>query len=185
MFHERKSQFYENVSDSDGTLVFPESATDLFDNCSYFNNGDSRSETGLHEKLSKLSVVQLEPISIVSTAALPQHIVNLKQSFKFSASKQMSTQTSQINFAHRMIISSENVSSVFRRDVIRPSSLPPENVALTNLEKRVQADVQPKIEQIGDGDKIPFEKIDGVDCIPSSHVQCIMKPKYFLKILHH
>lgn len=54
-----------------------------------------------------------------------------------------------------MLIADERATNGSRHDMIRPLSLPPENAALTNLEKRVQADVKPKnLGMLGDGDKL-------------------------------
>lgn len=165
---------------------------------SYLNNNESKESVNhsdeINNKLSELQIVKLEPISIPSTATPPQHIVNLKQSFTFPAvlkpSNQMSTQTSQISLAqNRVIIAGENATNGSLHGLIRTSSLPPESVALTNLAKRVQADVKPKIlKMIGDGDKLIGDRVDCsekrepdlelADSIAPTPVQCVMiKPK--------
>ena len=187
------SKSEETVYDSDGASVLPDSNSDLFDlniECeSFYNDNESKdrieySSTSLTktQKLQKLKISKLDSISIPSTVSHPQPIVNLKQSFTFSSpfkpSNEISTQTSQLNLMNRFIITGDESSKA--RSFVRGSSLPPENAAMINLEKRVQADVKPKNfpgcqleEMIGDGRQIQsrqsFEHeqdLEVSDCIP-------------------
>lgn len=213
--HERGYQRNGDTSDSDEAPISHENLSNLYDlntdKYNYFNKDVSShslklTQSELFEKLSKFSVVKLEQISIPSSVTLPQHIVNLKQSFMFSASlkpsKQMSTQTSHLNFTdNRLTIADGETSNGLRlgsrRDIFRPSSLPPENIALANLEKRVKADVDPNPRLIGDGDgdknisgktwkprkpRLDNSDLELSDCIPlppsQSPVHCvIIQPK--------
>jgi hypothetical protein len=124
--------------------------------------------------LLKLRVVELDFISIPPTFVPNQHIINLRQSFTFpfasKPSREIATQTSQMNL----------MSCYDQRPTKRPASLPPENVALTNLEKRIE---EPKKlpEPIGDGFNVyqlAYEKskseLELPDCIPHSGVQEIL-----------
>jgi hypothetical protein len=95
-----------------------------------------------------MQIVKLDAISIAPSAASVPKILHLKQCFTFPTSlkpsKEISTQTSQLNFA---------CATSSQRFMKRPSSLPPENVALINLENRVQPCAQSNIfkQSIGDG----------------------------------
>lgn len=195
IYHQRESKSNETVYDSDFVSVLPESNNGLFDldidGCSYLKNNEStecvKKSRKAKDQLIKLQMVVLEPISIPSTAMSSKHIVNLKQSFTFPGqlkpSKQTSTQTSQINLTqNRLLIADEKATNGSRHDMIRPLSLPPENVALTNLEKRVQADVRPKNKgMLGDGDKLindetkesKLQDADLGDFIQPTPTQCL------------
>lgn len=164
MNKQRETLSDESIFDSDGTSLLPDINSELFDLDVYFKDQESTEIIDFEQLTSrknfKLQIVKLDSISISPTEAQPQQIVNLKQSFNFSAvlkpTKQSSTQTSKIDLMKRCQQTS-NDQTVFRHFVNRPTSLPPENAALANLEKRVKADVKPTL--IGDGDKREiFEK---------------------------
>lgn len=164
----------------------PDSNSDLFDltieNGSYYNDSNENVQylVGSMLKLQKLKVVTLESISIPSSVSHATPIVNLKQSFNFPCalkpSKEISTQTSQLD----LILKDANSESKLRQ---RPTSLPPENAALTNLGNRVQSELHPEL--IGDGSKIGSKKITGNEAkVPDLEVsECIpvlsqdVKPK--------
>lgn len=145
MLSERKAQSNETIYDSD-----------LFDlEIDLKEQESEESIKQIHQiskKKMKLEIVKLDSISISSTEA-QMHIVNLKQSFTFPAvlkpSQQISTQTSQIDLMKHCQPTVND--EVFRHFVKRPTSLPPENAALSNIKKRVQADIEPTL--VGDGDK--------------------------------
>lgn len=186
------------TSFSDKDFVMSESNSDLinlsidFPDC----HGDSasRKRASTQAKLQKLQISKLDSISIPSTAA-NQHIVHLKQSFNFATSfkpsKDSTTQTVELDLMqtrHQTIDESPS-----QRSIKRPSSLPPENIALSNLEKRVQADVEPKfLTRIGDGVSLTLNAVGGskdeinkqpdleiAGCMDSPMpVQCVLiKPK--------
>ena len=199
MHNEREPDFNEIDSFSDGSSP-GFSQSNICDNAT--NKSIQRKSANL-EKLKQLLVIKLEPISIASDTSQLKNTLNLRQSFKFSSflknSKQMSTQTSQINLSqNQLIIADERNTNQSRHNMLRPSSLPPENVALTHLVKRVQADAKRNHLLIGDGDKKVFEKTEKMyehellkpdlelaDFIPPLPVQCVtIKPKYFLKYIH-
>lgn len=148
-------------SDSASNHLENNSDLDVHDSIYESSNCESQEKFQPNSRLSKLSTVKLDSISIPSSAANPQPIVNLKQSFNFAApfkptSQEISTQTSQLELAISRKLFTDNEDS---RRMFRSSSLPPENAALTNLSKRVQADVKLKLhnEAIGDG-YIDFKK---------------------------
>lgn len=158
MDHHRHSS-EETLYESDGMSVLPESNSDLeLDiNSAFLNNVSSlesfKIRPSTRSKMQKLSIVKLDSISIPSTQAILQPIY-LNQSFSFAASfkpsEEISTQTSQVDLRHqRMLLIHETPS---QRLIKRSTSLPPENKALTNLEKRTQVVFLPKkAEIIGDG----------------------------------
>lgn len=188
-----------NLPDSDSVFNLPDSNSNWFDLdvddsqysiiCGSRENIQPQPNTRL-SKLMKLSTVKLDSISIPSSAAEPQPIVNLKQSFNFKqTSQEISTQTSQMELAiSRKVFTDEED----RRRMFRSSSLPPENAALANLSKRVQDEVKPKInnEMIGDGyynftketleedaSKPDLEIVDMIPPMPMPVQSVVLKPK--------
>jgi hypothetical protein len=173
---------------------------DLVDDC-YFNDVSRNGSKSLMrhattgEKLEKLAIVQLDSVSISSTAATILPTVNINQSFTFPApsrpSNDIATQTCQLVLPKTGLhVTDADRVSPFYQISKRPLSLPPEIISLTNLGKRVQADVKPPNAaiMIGDGDKSGkifgegrcHEKpdLEIADCIPTGAVQCvIVKPK--------
>lgn len=197
MHHQRETKSEETLFDSDGECELSGSNSDLFnlEIKGNFYQDDLRAtcKTPTNRNvLKKLQVVQLDFISIPASITQSQHIVNLRQSFTFPASfkpsKEISTQTSQINLMTGLDKKS------LQRPMKRPVSLPPENIALTNLQNRFEADIKlENLEQIiGDGVENKAEPktneimlngfrkpdLELADCIPPMGVQCIlMKPK--------
>lgn len=114
-----------------------------------FGDHQYESKEGFESRitLQDLQIVQLEPISISSTVAQPQQILNLKQSFTFPSSfkpaTETSTQTSHISVVKLCAASGSSLN--LQQQTQRPSSLPPENKALTHVQKRVE------VKMIGDG----------------------------------
>lgn len=169
--------------DSDGTLL----ESDLKDQESEETFSIEQSQQ-INRKKLELQIVKLDSISISSTESQMQQIVNVNQSFTFPAvlkpSQEISTQTSQIDLMkHCQPTANDQAAQAFRHFVKRPTSLPPENAALSNLEKRVQADVEPTL--LGDGDKKDnYEKdltnelrmpdLELGDFIAPPPVQCVM-----------
>lgn len=164
MLKSRGKESRETLSDSDSISIVPDSTSDdrfdldIDDNNFLMQNYSQDSfkipETKA-EKMKKLRLVKLDFISIAPASAQPQHIVNLQQSFNFAApfksSKVISTQTSKID-----LIENSTTEKSDQRRLCRPASLPPENIALVHLERRVQADVKPNTlgRMFGDGDQI-------------------------------
>lgn len=200
IYNEQEPQFKRSDFDSDDLSAFPDSYSDFFDlkadECSDIEKEDSRRTTKSDtlRKLKKLSIVKLESISISSKAAQPQQIVNLNQSFQFAGclkpSKQISTQTSQMEITQTCKITEDVTSIGIHRDFIRSLSVPPESAAFARQEKRPQADVQPKCALKGDGDKDTQKNemkknrvsikpdLEIADFIPPMPVQCVMvRPK--------
>lgn len=158
VYHQRGTKSDETFFGSDETTDPRDSNSDLFDLEIYehFNHDDVnkkfKKNTQMKKNaLQKLRVFKLDNISIAPSITQAQHVVNLRQSFTFPValipSREIATQTSQINL---MSNSDQNMQ---RYPLKRPASLPPENVALTNLQKRMGTDVKPKHfdQNIGDG----------------------------------
>jgi hypothetical protein len=170
--------------------------------CNFGNDEYLKYEQLMGNKVQNLQIVELEHISIPGTFAHPQPIVNLQQSFTFPSlfnlkpSKEISTQTSQIDVTQNQLLSlGSRVSQVF---VNRPASLPSQNIALTNLEKRAHDNNKSKKffeEVIGDGIGLKAKAGNYEDkgnsgkpdlelskYIPTTGVQCVMiKAKYECK----
>lgn len=182
MYNQREDTSEETLFNSDKDFRFTESNGDLINlnmsNSSFQNNSDWP-KNGLRQ-ISKrlLQTVKLDSISIPSTVAT-QHIVHLKQSFNFASpfksSTESSTQTSDLD---RHLTTTESPSQRLMR---RPTSLPPENIALSNLGKRVQADVGDGFgvdiakylnESNNDDSRQPDLEIAGI--IPQMPVQCVL-----------
>lgn len=207
MYRPREKESNETLSDSDSISLISDSTSDglidlinmdIDDNNFLIRNYSQDTfkipET-IAEKMKKLQIVKLDSVSISAASSRHQHIVNLQQSFNFAtpfkSSQVISTQTSKLDLIYNRSMSAIDKSD--QRRLMRATSLPPENVALTHLEKRVQTDVEPKLleEMIGDGDKNVFLNDQNVssntavqqldlelaDFIPTP-VQCVMiKPK--------
>lgn len=170
-FNQREKPSDETLYDSDTNSLIPDSSSyDLdIEDCDLLFGIESKESIKYPAtpsgKFKKLQIAKLDSISISSAAAQAHHIVNLQQSFNFTtsfkSSKVMSTQTSKMDLTANHLLTSEENNQ--KRRLSRPASLPPENAALVNLEKRVQAEVLPKIidEMIGDGDKNIADKSQG------------------------
>lgn len=197
MFQRRETKSGDTLFDSDRESELPDSNSELFnlDAAADLNYDDMRGNLRCKTPaksiaLQKLRVAKLDSISIPPTVKLAPPIVNLRQSFTFPAAfkpcREIATQTSQIN-----LMTSVD-KKLLQRPIKRPTSLPPENIALTNLQNRV--DVKPKNaeEVIGDGvanktgeifDELlvnGFRKpdLELADCIPPVGVQRVLiKPK--------
>ena len=189
MYHQRGTKSDETFFDSDETSELRDSNSDLFDleihEHSKHDDVNEKFKQKMQRKkkslLQKLRVVKLDNISIPPSISQAQHIVNLRQSFTFPValkpSKEIATQTSQLNLT----------SNFNRYSLKRPASLPPENVALANLQNRVGTDVKPKnfdqnigdglnnapqLEPIANGFRAPDLELAG--CIPPVGVKCML-----------
>lgn len=155
-YHEQESSSEENLFGSEKDFGLVESDNDLLK----WSVGDNSSlnawqdklirKSSVQEKLKKLTFVKLDSISIPPTTPVQHTCVHLNQSFNigssFMSANETSTQTSEIDFLKNRLISGA-AESPSQRSIKRPNSLPPENIALHNLSKRVQADVEPKFER--------------------------------------
>lgn len=179
MYNQREESSEETLFNNDMDFRRSESNSDLLNlsmsNSSNFNWSKDVMSRPRPLSRRRLQIVELESISIPSTVAT-QHIVHLKQSFNFASSlkpsKESATQTSDLD---RFLTTMESPSQRLMR---RPTSLPPENIALSNLGKREVGDgfgvdiAKYVDESNNDGSRQPDLEISGI--IPQMPVQCVL-----------
>lgn len=109
-----------------------------------YSQEDSKFAETKAEKMKKLQIVKLDSISVSSFSAHPQ---------PYNSSLVVSTQTCIMDSTDNNSMPAEENDN--RRRLMRATTLPPENIALTHLQNRVEADVKSNSSQqmIGDGDK--------------------------------